>query len=125
MKKRINNPLELRRREFGATQKQVATFLGVTQSQYSRIEKGETLNDKYVPLLAKFFECKETELWTGEYLDKIEDNFLSDQNFSCGYTYHEKRPDHLYLEIKGWFPYEEALEAERILSESLNKMRKK
>jgi transcriptional regulator with XRE-family HTH domain len=123
MTKRITNPLTKRRIEFGATQAQVAKFLGVNQSQYSRIENGENIADKYMEKLAEYFGCSASELWQGPYLKEIEDEFLKNKSLQCGYTFHEEKPDQLYLEIKGWFPHDAAMEAERLLSEALIKYR--
>jgi transcriptional regulator with XRE-family HTH domain len=124
MTKRITNPLTKRRIDFGATQSQVAKFLGVNQSQYSRIENGENIADKYVNKLAEFFNCEVNELWQGQYLEQIEEEFLEDKSLQCGYTFHESKPDQLYLDIRGWFPYEAAIEAERLLTEALAKYRR-
>jgi len=84
MKKRITNPLEKRRRNNRKTQAQVAEFLGITQSQYSRLENAECSPEPY---LAKL--------------------------------YHEKKPDHIYLNIKGWFPNHIAQEAIDYLTEHM------
>ena len=40
--KNITNPLERRRIEFGYSQQKISKLLGITQSQYSRIEKGDS-----------------------------------------------------------------------------------
>ena len=43
-----NNPLKRRRKKQGLSQKEMGDALKITQSQYSRIESGETDPDKYM-----------------------------------------------------------------------------
>ena len=56
--KRITNPLERRRVQYGYNQNDISKLLGITQSQYSRIEKGETAPDKHLKKLSEIFNCK-------------------------------------------------------------------
>ena len=42
------NPLKRRRISLGITQKQISEFLNVTQSQYSKIESGESDPTKHL-----------------------------------------------------------------------------
>ena len=64
--KNITNPLERRRVQFGYSQQVITKLLGITQSQYSRIEKGDTDPNKHlknyqrslVVNLMRFFKVK-------------------------------------------------------------------
>ena len=62
MRKRITNPLASQRRNNRKTQVAVAEFLGITQSQYSRLENAECSPEPYLAKLAEFFNCEENEL---------------------------------------------------------------
>jgi transcriptional regulator with XRE-family HTH domain len=119
MKKRITNPLEKHRRNRGKTQAEVAGFLGITQSQYSRLENAECSPEPYLAKLAEFFNCEEDELYSGNILVELENDFLNDGFKQVGGTYHEKKPDHIYLIIKGWFPNHVAQEAIDYLTEHM------
>ena len=119
MEKRISNPLEKRRRNNRKTQAEVAKFLGITQSQYSRLENAECSPEPYLAKLAEFFNCKENELYAGNILVELENDFLNDGFKQVGGTYHEKKPDHIYLNIKGWFPNHIAQEAIDYLTEHM------
>ena len=103
MEKRITNPLEKRRRNNRKTQAEVAKFLGITQSQYSRLENAECSPEPYLAKLAEFFNCEENELYSGNILVELENDFLNDGFKQVGGTYHEKKPDHIYLNIKVGF----------------------
>ena len=46
-------------------------------------------------------------------------SFLNDGFKQVGGTYHEKKPDHIYLNIKGWFPNHIAQEAIDYLTEHM------
>ena len=61
--------------------------------------------------LAEFFHCEENELYSGNILIELENDFLNDGFKQVGGTYHEKKPDQIYLNIKGWFPNHIAQEA--------------
>ena len=69
--------------------------------------------------LAQFFNCKENELYAGNILVELENDFLNDGFKQVGGTYHEKKPDHIYLNIKGWFPNHIAQEAIDYLTEHM------
>ena len=43
----------------GLTQTDVSSQLGITQSQYSRLEKSESDPTKYLMKLSKIFDCPE------------------------------------------------------------------
>ena len=111
MEKRITNPLEKHRRNNRKTQAEVAEFLGITQSQYSRLENAECAPEPHLAKLAEFFHCEENELYSGNILIELENDFLNDGFKQVGGTYHEKKPDQIYLNIKGWFPNHIAQEA--------------
>ena len=119
MEKRITNPLEKHRRNRRKTQAEVAGFLGITQSQYSRLENDDCSPELYLAKLAEFFDCEENELHAGNILVELENGFLNDGFKRVGCTYHEKKPDHIYLNIKGWFPNHIALEAIDYLTEHM------
>ena len=47
----MTNPLKRRRIQFGYSQQDISKLMGITQSQYSRIEKGESDSVKHVKKL--------------------------------------------------------------------------
>ena len=47
----ITNPLERRRVQLGYSQQDISNLLGITQSQYSRIEKGNSDPNKHLKKL--------------------------------------------------------------------------
>ena len=51
----ITNPLERRRTHFGYSQQDISKLLGITQSQYSRIEKGDSDPNKHLKKLSEIF----------------------------------------------------------------------
>ena len=104
MEKRVTNQLEKHRRNNRKTQAEVAKFIGITQSQYSRLENAECSQEPYLAKLAECFNCKENELHTENILVELENDFLNDGFKQVGGTYHEKKSDKVYLNIKGWFP---------------------
>ena len=57
-RKNITNPLERRRAQFGYSQQKISKLLGITQSQYSRIEKGESAPNKHLKKLSEIFSCE-------------------------------------------------------------------
>ena len=66
------NPLKRRRISLGITQKQISEFLNVTQSQYSKIESGESDPTKHLNKLSEILECKPNEIFSGKILNEIE-----------------------------------------------------
>ena len=62
--KNITNPLERRRIQFGYSQQDISKLLGITQSQYSRIEKGDTNPNKHLKKLSEIFGCKPNEVYS-------------------------------------------------------------
>ena len=75
--KNITNPLERRRLQHGYSQKEISKLLGITQSQYSRIEKGDSNPNKHLKKLSEIFNCKPNEVFQGKILIEIEDVFLN------------------------------------------------
>ena len=74
--KNITNPLERRRLQFGYSQQEISKLLGITQSQYSRIESGNTDPNKHIKTLSKIFNCEPNEVLQGKILREIENDFL-------------------------------------------------
>ena len=103
------NPLKRRRTSKGLTQKQMSELLNITQSQYSKIEKGDVDPTKYLEPLSKILECKPNEIFKGEILKEIEDEFLNDPIKEMVCSYHQKKPNSVYLKMEGWFTKEELL----------------
>ena len=101
--KNIINPLARRRNQFGYSQQEISKLLGITQSQYSRIEKGVSDPNKHLKRLSEIFDCEPSEVLQGEILREIEDDFLNDPNNSFQRKYHERKPGYVNLKIEGWF----------------------
>ena len=97
------NPLKRRRISLGITQKQISEFLNVTQSQYSRIEKGDSDPNKHLKKLSEIFNCEPNEVFQGKILREIEDDFLNDQTNNFQRIFHERKPGYVNLKIEGWF----------------------
>ena len=104
---RIVNPLKRRRINSGLSQKDMADRLGVTQSQYSRIESAKTEPTKYLDELGEIFGCLPDEVFGHAILKEKEDEYLSDTSKTQRMEYHEKRLDAVYLNLKGWFSKKE------------------
>ena len=100
---RIINPLKRRRLNLGLSQKEMANRLGVTQSQYSRIESVKTEPTKYLDELGKIFGCRPDEVFGHAIPKEIEGEYLNDTSKTQHMEYHEKRLDAVYLNLKGWF----------------------
>ena len=81
----------------------MANRLGVTQSQYSRIESAKTEPSKYLDELGKIFGCQPDEVFVHSNFKEIEDQYLNDTSKTQKMEYHEKRLDAVYLNLKGWF----------------------
>ena len=99
----IVNPLKRRRINSGLSQKDMADRLGVTQSQYSRIESAKTEPTKYLDKLGKIFGFLPDEVFGHAILKEIEDEYLNDTSKTQKMEYHERRLDAVYLNLKGWF----------------------
>ena len=101
------NPLKRRRISLGITQKQMSEFLNVTQSQYSKIESGESDPTKHLNKLSEILDCKPDEIFSGKILNEIEEEFLNDPIKERSTTYHESKPDSVYIKMEGWFTQKE------------------
>ena len=101
------NPLKKRRMEMGLTQKQMSGKLGVTQSQYSKIESGETDPTKHLNKLSKILKCEPNDVLNGQILIDIEDEFIKDPIKESKCIYHERNPNKVFVEMRGWFTEEE------------------
>ena len=101
------NPLKRRRISLGITQKQISEFLNVTQSQYSKIESGESDPTKHLNKLSEILDCKPNEIFSGKILNEIEQEFLNDPIKERSTTYHESKPDSVYIKMEGWFTQKE------------------
>ena len=102
-----SNPLKRRRQSLGYSQKQISDLLHITQSQYSRIENGIADPTKYLSRLSEIFDCEPEEVFQGKILSEIEEEFLSNPLKEMSCTYHEKKPNAVYLKVEGWFTREE------------------
>ena len=101
--KNITNPLERRRFQFGYSQQSISKLLGITQSQYSRIEKGESDPKKHLKKLSEIFNCEPNDVFQGKILREIEDDFLNDQTNNFQRIFHARKPRYVNLKIVGWF----------------------
>ena len=101
--KNITNPLERRRIQFGYSQQEISKLLGITQSQYSRIEKGVSDPNKHLKKLSEIFNCEPNEVFQGEILREIDNDFLNDPNNNFQRIFHERKPGYVNLKINGWF----------------------
>ena len=101
------NPLKRRRVSLGITQQQMSEFLNVTQSQYSKIESGESDPTKHLNKLSEILDCKPNEIFSGKILNEIEQEFLNDPIKERSTTYHESKPDSVYIKMEGWFTQKE------------------
>ena len=101
--KNITNPLERRRIQFGYSQQDISKLLGITQSQYSRIEKGDTNPNKHLKKLSEIFGCKPNEVFQGEILKEIDNDFLNNPTNNFQRIFHERKPGYVNLKIDGWF----------------------
>lgn len=91
----------------GLTQKDMSESLGITQSQYSKIENGETDPSKYLDQISELLGCKPNEVFSGEILKEIEIEFLNDPIKEMVCTYHQSKPKSVYLKMEGWFTEKE------------------
>ena len=101
--KNIENPLKRRRLHFGYSQQEISKLLGITQSQYSRIEKGDSDPNKHLKKLSEIFNCEPNEVFEGKILREIEDTFLNDSTNNFQRVFHKRKPGYVNLKIEGWF----------------------
>ena len=118
--KNIINPLERRRLQFGYSQQDISKLLGITQSQYSRIEKGTSDPNKHLKKLSEIFDCEPNEVFQGEILREIENDFLNDPTNSFQRTFHERKPGYVNLKIKGWFTRKQIINNYEMLIKELD-----
>lgn len=118
--KNITNPLERRRNQFGYSQQDISRLLGITQSQYSRIEKGSSNPNKHLKKLSEIFGCKPNEVFQGDILREIENDFLDDQTNSFHRIFHERKSGYVYLKIEGWFTRKQIKDNYEMLIRELN-----
>ena len=104
---RKTNPLKKQRMEKGLTQKYMAEKLGITQSQYSNIENGETDPTKYLRPISEIFGCEPNEVFSGRILKDMEKDFINDPTKETQCIYHDRNPNKVYLRMEGWFTADE------------------
>ena len=104
---RQTNPLKKRRMELGFTQKQMSKKLGITQSQYSKIENGGTDSTKHLHKLSKILKCEPNDVFSGQILIDMEDDFINDPIKETQCIYHKRNPNKVYVKLEGWFTEEE------------------
>ena len=120
--KNITNPLERRRLQHGYSQQEISKLLGITQSQYSRIEKGDTDPNKHLKKLSEIFNCEPNEVFKGKILRDIEDDFLKDPTNNFQRIFHERKPGYVNLKIEGWFTKKQIIYHYEMLLKELNKL---
>ena len=98
----------------------ISKLLGITQSQYSRIEKGKTDANKHIKKLSKIFGCKPNEVFQGKILREIEDDFLKDQTNDFQRIFHDRKPGYVNLNIKGWFTRKQLMHHYKMLLNELD-----
>ena len=118
--KNITNPLERRRLQFGYSQQEISKLLGITQSQYSRIEKGDSDPNKHLKKLSEIFNCEPNEVFQGKILREIEDDFLNNPINTFLRTYHERKRGYVNLKIKGWFTKKQIIDNYEMLIKELD-----
>ena len=118
--KNITNPLERRRVQFGYSQQDISKLLGITQSQYSRIEKGDSDPNKHLKKLSEIFGCKPSEVFQGKILREIEDDFLNNPINTFLRTYHERKRGYVNLKIEGWFTKKQVIDNYEMLIKELD-----
>ena len=118
--KNIINPLERRRIQFGYSQQDISKLLGITQSQYSRIEKGTSDPNKHLKKLSEIFGCEPNEVFQGKILREIENDFLNDPTNDFQRTFHERKPGYVNLKIEGWFTRKQIINNYEMLIKELD-----
>ena len=118
--KNITNPLQRRRIQFGYSQQEISLLLGITQSQYSRIEKGASDPNKHLKKLSRIFNCEPNEVLQGRILKEIDDDFLNDPSNSFKRIFHERKPGYVNLKIDGWFTKKQIIDNYEMLLKELD-----
>ncbi len=97
------NPIKRRRVSLGLSQKDMADRLGITQSQYSRVEKSKTDPEKYIDRLAVIFGCEPEEIFGQKIMNEIQRDFRNDPSKTQAMHFEETKLDSVYLDVRGWF----------------------
>ena len=118
--KNITNPIERRRVQFGYSQQDISKLLGITQSQYSRIEKGESDANKHLKKLSEIFGCKPFEVSQGKILREIDDDFINNPTNSFQRIIHKRKPGYINLKIEGWFTKKQIIDNYEMLLNELD-----
>ena len=118
--KNIINPLERRRIQFGYSQQDISKLLGITQSQYSRIEKGLSDPNKHLKKLSEIFDCEPNEVFQGQILKEIDNDFLNDPSNNFQRIFHERKPGYVNLKIEGWFTKKQVIDNYEMLLKELD-----
>ena len=118
--KNITNPLERRRIQFGYSQQEISKLLGITQSQYSRIEKGDSDPNKHLKKLSEIFACEPNEVFQGEILREIDNDFLNNPTNTFQRIYHVRKPGYVNLNINGWFTKKQIIDNYDMLIKELD-----
>ena len=106
-RQRQTNPLKKRRMVLGLTQRHVCEKLGVTQSHYSKIESGEYNPSRHLKQLSEIFGCEPNDVFSGQILIDMEDDFINNPIKETQCIYHKRNPNKVYLKMEGWFTEEE------------------
>ena len=123
--KNITNPLERRRLQFGYSQQEISKLLGITQSQYSRIEKGDSDPNKHLKKLSEIYGCEPNQVFQGTILREIEDSFLNNPTNNFQRIFHERKPGYVNLKIDGWFTKKQIIDNYEMLIKELDEWKVK
>ena len=118
--KNIINPLERRRIQFGYSQQDISKLLSITQSQYSRIEKGLSDPNKHLKKLSEIFDCEPNEVFQGKILKEIDNDFLNDPSNNFQRIFHDRKPGYVNLKIEGWFTKKQVIDNYEMLLKELD-----
>ena len=118
--KNISNPLERRRVQLGYSQQEISKLIGITQSQYSRIERGTSDPNKHLKKLSEIFNCDPGEVFQGEIIQEIEKDFINNPTNNFQRTFHERKPGYVNLKIDGWFTKKQIIENYKMLLNELD-----
>ena len=94
--------------------------MGITQSQYSRIEKGTSDPNKHLKKLSEIFNCEPSEVFQGEIIREIEKDFINNPTNIFQRTFHERKPGYVNLKIDGWFTKKQIIENYQMLLNELD-----
>ena len=97
------NPIKRRRVSLSLSQKEMADCMGITQSQYSRVEKLKTDPEKYIDRLAVIFGCEPEEIYRQKIVSVIQWDFLNNPSNPQAMHFDEANLDSVYLDVTGWF----------------------